>query len=65
MLSGTQDFPFYGRLFVNLYQENPVNLVQAMKKGKKLDQQRASYFGLDKSDSSANAAQLIEREYQS
>ena len=36
----TMDFEFYGRIFVNLYQEDPVNLVEVILTGRKLEARR-------------------------
>ena len=62
-VSGTLDYSFYGRIFVNLYQSKPANLVEAIKRGKQLDSQKQHYFGGALTSPGVNITALMEREY--
>ena len=54
-ISGTNDFDFYGKIFVNLYRLNPVSVVEAMDKGNALGTHMRRYFGGALTKSSSNA----------
>ena len=44
-ISGTPNYNFYGRIFVNLYQSKPLHLSEAMGKARALGIQKHHYFG--------------------
>ena len=57
------DFEFYGRIFVNLYQEDPVNLVETMITGRKLDVRRRKYCNKALASRNINLTLWMQEEY--
>ena len=57
------DFEFYGRIFVNLYQEDPVNLVETILTGRKLDAKMKKCCNKASASRNTNLTLWMQEEY--